>query len=122
MKYKVSELEGARLAAAVAKAEGLEWRFCSGMDVLPVDAEDGESVAAWVDGILPFYELDWPTMGPIIDRQRIDLRWDGQCWEADCWRTFVHEEGGTRYQGSSPLIAAMRAYAASRFGDEVELP
>lgn len=88
MKIKTNELTGGALDWAVAKCEGHH-----------VYAPN----------------IDWAQAGPIIEREKIDLRCmygrDGSV----VWRT-VHADGPT------PLIAAMRCYVASKLGDEVDVP
>lgn len=127
MKHKVSELAGALLDAAVAKCEGY------GEPVL-FEADhfgEGEAAALWFPhpSMPPFPVSDWrPSSawvqgGPIIERERLPLTWGGAEWESSTveptplcpdWRRFS--------QGPTPLIAAMRTYVASKFGEEVDLP
>lgn len=114
MKHKTSELEGALLDAAVAKAEGWEWRII-----------ESEKPFVWlIDGpdINPRFEFrpstDWSDGGPIIERERIKIEHAIDYWDAAIMSktsTFYHQTGST------PLIAAMRAYVASKLGEEVEL-
>lgn len=118
-KYRVEELEGALLDAAVAKAEGLNPQF-----------RGGRCYADWVQGAPPMTvseyrpSLMWDIAGPIIGRERISVMIeDGD----DFWTAatkFFFEGGidGPDGYGPTPLIAAMRAYVASKFGQEVELP
>ena len=92
---KTAELTGAALDWAVAKCEG-----------------------AWVrDGIdddCPEYSTDWAYGGPIIERELIELQYNGE-WKA----TNQLLDYGS---GTAPLIAAMRCYVASTLGDEVDVP
>jgi len=102
---KTSELTGAALDWAVAKAEGRT-------DVRVDD--DGELV-----GQDEFdYSTDWAQGGPIIEREKIAVWHRGDEWP---WRAqqsdTSHLKGGT-----TPLIAAMRCYVASKLGKEVEIP
>ena len=109
---KTSELTGAALDWAVAKLEG---------DMVP---DGGVMIQTW-----PFYSSDWSQGGPIIEREKIDLRWDVTLentdghWIAEWW---PDEEDDSRIwgfcSGPTPLIAAMRCYVASKLGDEVEVP
>ena len=58
----------------------------------------------------------WEHGGPIIERERIALEFlDGE-WCA--WAPGPQRADG---RGPTPLIAAMRAYVASRFGESVDL-
>lgn len=114
MKHKTEELEGALLDAAVAKVEGERAQ--------PTLFRDAHDVLVFSWSYSP--STNWLHGGPIIERERIDLQAppeaDESTWLArHCnWSTRTCAEGG----GETPLIAAMRAYVASKFGDEVELP
>lgn len=57
---------------------------------------------------------------PIIEREKIALWPD--CEDATNFFASVNEGGGEDYQGSSYLIAAMRAFVASKLGEEVDIP
>jgi hypothetical protein len=105
VKHKVSELEGALLDAAVAMAEG--------------------RLASW-ENTNEAYSVDWSDGGPIIERELISIRVypDGEV-SADVAAEFAGGEiigSLARGDGPTPLVAAMRAYVASKFGEEVELP
>jgi hypothetical protein len=94
---KTSELTGAALDWAVAKCEGH----------LP----EGYSF----DPHIHCYSTSWTKGGPIIEREinRVQEITEG-LWEAEAWS---HTE-----EGPTPLIAAMRCYVASKFGNTVEIP
>lgn len=104
---KVAELEGARLDFWVAKAERKEvvrdqFGLLYAKKYWHSKEPTGWSPSRW-----------WEQAGPIIERGRIELRpqSNGQ-WFAitlDAWDAY----------GPTPLIAAMRAYIASKFGEEV---
>lgn len=98
----VSELSGRELNAAVALAEG--WRA----DVEPLEhwlSREGE------------YCSDWRAAGKIIERERISVVGE---WDHKWWRAGLNAEMGScerldhSMYGPTPLIAAMRAYVASR--------
>jgi hypothetical protein len=93
---KVSELTGAALDWAVAKCE----QFVE---------DEFEPSENWADG------------GPIIEREKIGLKYTGAAMEFVAW---VNGELSTVHDhyGPTPLIAAMRCYVASKMGDEIELP
>jgi hypothetical protein len=61
---------------------------------------------------------DWPQGGPIIDRENIT--WDGQA--ATICRHVNGKYPKWSEYGPTPLIAAMRAFVASKLGDEVDIP
>lgn len=98
---KVTELNGAQLDYWVGRAEG---HFDYGTDLI------GANTTA------PF-STDWAHGGPIIEREEIGLERHSDAWSAQTggWpgKQFVSTEGTT------PLIAAMRCYVASKFGTEV---
>lgn len=107
---KTSELNGAALDWAVAKCE-------CGDDIAEIDDPH-------------FYSADWAIGGPIIEREHISVRRSDGQWVAEWWpdnsgmakkpsQRFVHNR---QMAGSTPLIAAMRCFVASRLGDEVDIP
>ncbi|HDR9036106.1 TPA: DUF2591 family protein [Burkholderia vietnamiensis] len=120
---KVSELEGPLLDFWVARAEGNlgHGSTCPQDAVVEHYGYGGEvefrsSLCNWTPS------TDWDDGGPIIDRVPFGIfeRVDGG-WGAGIYR----KQPGMRdlcvsYQtGDMLLIAAMRAYVASKFGDEV---
>lgn len=70
---------------------------------------------------------NWEIGGPIIERERISTIFMG---EPQTWFGMIEVQfdagnnifGRVEVTGPTPLIAAMRAYVASKFGDEVDLP
>ncbi len=62
-----------------------------------------------------FYSTDWSQGGPIIEREGITLTHQESRWGAQT-------DDDVFAYGPAPLIAAMRAYVASKLGDEVEIP
>jgi hypothetical protein len=105
MKLKTSELQGAVLDWAVAKCEQGEF-----MDE-----------TWWADfSHESCYSTDWALAGPIIERERIGFKYTGTAMEFVAW---VNGELSTMHDqyGPTPLIAAMRCYVASKFGDDLVL-
>ena len=98
MKMKTSELTGAALDWAVAKCEGH----------LP----EGYSF----DPHIHCYSTSWTKGGPIIEREKIAIDFDGAAWCAS-----DNHKPLANY-GPTPLIAAMRCYVASKLGDDVKIP
>lgn len=103
---KTSELSGAALDWAVATAEGFEVRW---------DAER-KMLLSGIGFFVYAPSVDWSVGGPIIERERIAVldSTDNE-WEAG------KREGRFR-RGTTPLVAAMRCYVASKLGDEVNVP
>lgn len=103
---KVSELNGAQLDWAAAKAEGLEVRLLNGGTEMVL-----------LDGDWWYPSESWAQGGPIIEREMITVgpaKHEG--FMAWAW---PKKDG---FWGDSPLVAAMRCYVASKLGDEIELP
>ena len=96
MKVKISELQGEALDRVVEECE----QFVE---------DEFEPSENWADG------------GPIIEREKIGLKYTGAAMEFVAW---VNGELSTVHDhyGPTPLIAAMRCYVASKMGDEIELP
>lgn len=119
---KTAELEGLALDWAVAKVEG-ELRPIG--DVLLQDGrlyliEPGnhEQNDVWRN-YSP--SSSWEQGGPIIERERILVQPEiGKEGAGNAWSAIAIE--GFECFGSTPLIAAMRCYVASKFGEEVEIP
>lgn len=130
-KKRVAELEGAQLDWAVAKADG------QGDDAWLSDFEDVEDaetlervprrwcmVPCQYDGEKAFIPSEeWAEAGPIIEREEINVvAPDLESVDHDrLWSADRHEDQRICY-GPTPLIAAMRAFVASKLGDEVEVP
>jgi hypothetical protein len=111
MKIQTKELTGAALDWAVAQCE--EDRL--GVSYLTPRAKAG----------LDSPSTDWAQGGPIIERERISVDTaplhDG--WIAVTSVGCYALPNGRHYaDGSTPLIAAMRCYVASKLGDEVDVP
>lgn len=61
---------------------------------------------------------NWAQGGMIIEREGIAV------WQFDdvTWRAMGKDAVPDPMEGTTPLIAAMRCYVASKLGDEVEIP
>lgn len=131
MKHKVSELKGALLDAAVAKALGSD-----GGPVWWPDFDTGPMADQFMgDPFKP--STRWDHGGPIKNREKIATWWTGERWAAchpkntglggfyPCSEspigTAIDMSIGDGMEGEDELQAAMRAYVASKFGEEVEL-
>jgi hypothetical protein len=97
MKVKTSELQGAALNWAVAKAIG---------EYKPV--------------AVPNYSTDWAQGGPIIEREELTLSCHWQ--RSYALKLLADEKRVVQGNGPTPLIAAMRCYVASKLGDEIDVP
>jgi hypothetical protein len=102
MMTKTTDLIGAALDWAVAKCEGSAYHG-----------------PAWTK-----YSTDWSQGGPIIEKEWLDVTpWPNESREDMRWHCQQHNSGGDYAQyGPTPLIAAMRCYVASKFGDEIDVP
>jgi hypothetical protein len=115
--HKTADLEGALLDRAVGMAEGYEIDAKWGCNM--TIRESGGAPSDWSPS------TDWLQGGPIIERHDISVIKEE--WRADRWFAAinvefgVHERADHRMNGPTPLIAAMRAYVASKFGDEIDL-
>lgn len=111
---KTAHLEGAQLDYWVAQAQGIQnikFNF-EGRVLIPENK-------SWTAIYSP--SGDWAQGGPVIESEGIAI-----------YRNYIRDGSG-RFngwiaclgipavvgQGQTPLIAAMRAYLASKFGDEV---
>jgi hypothetical protein len=116
MRHKVAELEGALLDAAVAKAENdpriSMWGAAPWID-------DGTVAGHGMSGRGYCPSTDWRDGGPIIQRERVLLE---PTWGSEDWMARAGDEWASIAYANTPLVAAMRAYVSSKFGDEVELP
>ena len=66
---------------------------------------------------------DWSQGGPIIEREYINITHpNGFDGANDEWVAAWKFGGYEQYCGSTPLIAAMRCYVASKLGDEIQIP
>ena len=120
MKMKTSELTGAALDLAVSMALG--WRV--------VDSDKGTKGVLFLlpDGTHSIRSLwkhstDWAQGGPIIERERIWLKFPlGDVGEVEALHgSFLFPRHLSRF-GPTALIAAMRCYVMAKLGDEVEVP
>ena len=117
---KTAELTGTALDWAVAKCEDvviIEDYSLASFPLLIVPGEE-HLVDDFYNGYSP--STDWAKAGPIIERENISTSTD----ERGGWMSWVYDglEMTCLEHGPTPLIAAMRCLAASKLGDEVEIP
>ena len=128
---KVADAIGAQLDWVVAKAdENLypkgDVRLLDGK-VFTIEPGNYEQSDRWQ---LYAPSTNWAQGGPIIDREGISTRLNhkqAQLWEAYIWLPTQHDQSeadSNSYTafGTTALIVAMRAYVASKLGDEVDIP
>jgi len=130
MRINTSDLTGAALDWAVAKALGMHTLMArGGFPVFDSDAF-AEYRNDYNDDKLQRFcpSTDWAQGGPIIERERITLAYgeSEEDWFACIGdsRRFDNDtpDGLEKLIGPTPLIAAMRCYVISKLGDEVEIP
>lgn len=114
---KTSDLIGAELDYWVAKAEGLTVPMPGWASRM----SDGVRIDSYFRP-----SSDWAHGGPIIERERIEIEFshvqgDDDPWFAVLHDIFFHSPSLQKCEGKGPtvLIAAMRAYVTSKFGEEV---
>jgi hypothetical protein len=120
---RTSELTGAALDWAVAKANGGDDYEIHAGNVL---------YGRVTTGFIHYRpSTKWEQGGPIIDREGIDLYCNVPSSIAEkntgwlsSWRARYSRCGyGTdMVHGPTPLIAAMRCYVTSKLGDDIEIP
>lgn len=122
---RVADLIGAQLDLWVARAEGKCATVNPSVWGNAIINEVGRlsiSKGSW--DCAKYFEpsSNWAHGGPIIERESIAIQHqeysDGSFreWVACSSRDFDSSNG---YTGPTPLVAAMRAYVAAKFGDQV---
>ena len=108
---RTSHLIDVALDYAVAECEGLlGFGYRDDMGLLRITLSTGET-----EYFKP--TIDWSQGGPIIVREGISIvRVSDSIWDAHMSNVNFYESGTT------PLIAAMRCYVASKLGDDVDVP
>lgn len=119
------ELEGDELDRAVALALG--WSVRGDLWVGPTGitgrvTRDDMPAQVGIDKFSP--SMNWSQGGPIIERERIELWFRGMDGNTPMWSARCCRPDGLSEQkpssADSPLLAAMRAFVASRAGSEGE--
>ena len=130
MRVKTSELEGAALDWAVAKAVyPLSHQSGDRLRVVDVIEDDHWHIGTvWLGRRGNFTRTfepstDWSQGGPLVERYRVKLTPVDSHAKATTWHG-LSDDGRRvfgRY-GGSPLIAAMRAIVAAEIGEELDVP
>ena len=112
---RTSELTGVALDWAVAKCEGVAFEsYCAAVAWMKRrEVSDDELSAQHAYQ----YSTGWAQGGPIIERARILFHGSPGAYHA-----WIPDNPSPNGDGETHLIAAMRCFAASRLGDEVEVP
>lgn len=144
MKLKTSELTGRDLDAAVARTLGHrvlsrhEYLRCNGVKHSVVFSRPDSYALLVINAdqlkdlhpshrlqVVEPYSTDWSRGGPIIERVRLHLIPQVDAPQGSEWHcsTIIPSYGSGHWKnGPTALIAAMRCFVASKFGDEVDLP
>ena len=130
MIVKISELTGTALDYAVAKCEETAWEkydeaLYNNKPTPPRPSEYLRDYTFHPDKFNP--STNWLQGGPIIEREKIVFNTEnGTPWRARFGRPRLTFDGkATNYhheEGPTPLIAAMRCYVSSKYGEEIEIP
>lgn len=114
MKIKVSELNDMALdwvVTGLEEPEALRYGVADWREQRRLPRARGE---------YPFrYHQNWNQGGPIIEREKIEFRYDRTGRWANAWIASTLER---MLGGPTPLIAAMRCFVASKHGDEIDIP
>ena len=126
---KTAELEGAALDAAVALVEGKTFERATARTAFGCDV--GAPIIGFErDGPIVFRpSTNWSIGGPIVQRERIAIVHEHGTWLAYVDGDLSGPDGqleslapGQPGRGPTPLIAAMRAFVASKLGEEGDSP
>ncbi|MDO9357881.1 MAG: DUF2591 family protein [Polaromonas sp.] len=114
---QTSELSGVLLDFWVAKAEGLEPQLMRpiGSGALWWQASTAQGEVSSSDRA---YSTDWAYGGAIIEARKIMVAWNAGHWIAGV-AEYVDRDNARISKGPTPLVAAMRAFVASRFGEDL---
>ena len=106
----------------------LDWLVARALDLYVYIPEYAESPWLMVrsgefDYRCPEFSTDWADGGPIMEQERLapEPLLDSNCVLIK-WRCRNWKGDGSDFYGPTMLIAAMRCFAASQSGEEVEVP
>ncbi|MGI4260946.1 phage protein NinX family protein, partial [Klebsiella pneumoniae] len=142
MLIKTSELSGAALDWAVAKADGFDikvnmnipWRHTKPEGKPFIEYYEEEAWPGADSGYMPYRpSLAWAQGGPLIDKYQLTISspkapvhrnggplggWnESGLWTACTWERGVTGKRTVAWDKDSPLIAACRAIVAAKLGD-----
>jgi hypothetical protein len=118
----LAEAEGAALDALVAQLEGVtglvekDGRMCHVREWDPEGCAWRDNMQEWVMWVDYAPSQRWDHGGPIIERARVQIGFTG---DGRGWQAAVNPDASADWcipwhDGSTPLIAAMRAFVASK--------
>ena len=129
---KTSDMKDAALNWAVGVAEGLQWQNDDPEVGLYHRRDHQYRNDRLVPNDLDYYIMDdynltlyspstdWAFGGPIIEREGITIARRGKhSWSE--WGAVLNDFEFDE-EGTTPLIAAMRCYVASKLGDNIDIP
>jgi hypothetical protein len=105
---KTRDLIGPALDWAVSKCAGWRRELC------------------YLNTEYPNYSENWSLAGPIIERELINVC----CASLGGWVSTIFDDTAEllensfkfRQYGTTPIVAAMRCYVASKMGDDIDVP
>lgn len=112
MKIKTSDLTGIALNWVVSKCEG---------DMPQYKEPEWTQKFLRLQGSLS-YSTNWLLGGPIIEREFIDIFHQNNGYAGAILMSTHNNPHPTPSFATTPLIAVMRCYVASKLGDAVEVP
>jgi hypothetical protein len=120
MKIETNKLTGHALDWAVAKSDGYLGNI---RRTLFGCWQDLERTQVRDDDYTEYSpSTDWEQGGEIIERECIVTQHDRRHDLNQPWRCALSIDPYNLFEGSTPLIAAMRCFVASKLGDEIEIP
>jgi hypothetical protein len=137
---KVSEMSGAVLDWAVAASEGKDHSTHKDWGNAAINDLGRLSISHRNWNCAKYFEPSkkWAEGGPIVEREGITLSSPGSLvhrhggpnagwgpsgiWSATTWHKGVNGRRSIAHHETSPLIAAMRCYVASKLGETIEVP
>ena len=120
VKIKTSELTGIALDLAVGwSLGGTNLMYDTvGTWWITIDGKDRALSKSWAQAFTP--STNWAHAGPIIEREKIGLNFDDGVWSA--YHPRIRPKSRWWRNGTTPLSAAMRAFVASKLGNDVDIP
>lgn len=116
MKVKTKDLKGAALDWVVAQCEGVEIQKPELGQMFVYSSAFGNAYNPSINGSIAV---------PIIEREKIDLRWLAKQQMWCCYTHQHHIDGfvnGVGFSSETFLLAAMRCYVSKKLGETVDIP